>query len=176
MKKCFIALLISFAVLTAAPAFALGPLYLGANYMMTTVDINDVSVPDDFSLDSLSLLAGFYLIDILAVEARVGFGVGDDTVDTVTSEIDKTYGVYARVEIPIGMFKPYAIAGYTASEFSSDSFSDQDESDLSYGAGLDLKLTEHFGLNAEYMLLGEYDFGSTDVDVESLSLGLKIYF
>ena len=176
MKKYFATLLIGFAVLAATPAFALGPLYLGANYMMTTVDINEVSLPDEYSLDAVTLLAGFYLIDILAVEARVGFGAGSDTANSVNSEIDNTYGVYARAELPIGIFRPYVIAGLTSSEFSSDAFSSQDDSDLSYGAGLDLKLTDHFGLNAEYMLLGEYEFSSTKVDVESLSLGLKLYF
>ena len=115
---------------------------------------------------------------VLSVEARVGFGAGDDTVGLVNAEMDDMYGLYLRGVIPIGMFKPYVIAGYTSADFSSNSFS-EDDSDISYGLGLDLMLGDSLALNAEYMRLMEFENAigtSADVNVDSLSLGLKWYF
>jgi opacity protein-like surface antigen len=178
MKKLSIGLLVLVAVLFSAPAFALGPFYLGANYSMTNVGAKDVGSVDDFDMDTVTISAGLYLLDFLAVEARAGTGVSDDTVDLIKAEIGVLYGLYARAELPLGMFKPYVIAGYTAADLDSN-FGDDDDSDLSYGAGVDLKFSEHLGLNLEYMLLMEFDtqLGSAGgIDVESISLGAKFYF
>ena len=178
MKNISVVMLVLTVVLFAVPALALGPFYIGANYAMTTIGADDAGLPDEFDVQATTLSAGLHLLDFLSVEARVGFGAGDDTVGSVNAEMDEMYGLYLRGVIPIGMFKPYVIAGYTSADFSYNS-SSEDDSDISYGLGLDLMLGDSLALNAEYMRLMEFEDAigtSADVNVDSLSLGLKWYF
>ena len=123
-------------------------------------------------MDTLTISAGLYLLDFLAVEARAGTGVSDDTVDTTNAEINVLYGLYARGELSLGMFKPYVLVGYSSVDVDFGNAS-EDDSDLSYGVGVDLKFSEHLGLNLEYMLLMEFDSqlaSGAGIDVESLKL------
>ncbi len=181
MKKLVISLSVLFITFCSFPAFALGPLYIGANYSGVFVAADNAGAPDSFNMDVVMLNAGFYLIDILAVEGRVGFGVKDDSVNTISGEANYIYGLYLRGELPLGMFRPYAVAGYSKAEFAYDSGSTltEDDAGLSYGLGVDLRIGDHLGINLEYMRLMEFENAlgtASDINIDALSLGLKIYF
>ena len=181
MKKLSISLIVVSALLFSLPAFALGPLYIGVGYTGVFVAADDAGAPDSFNMDVVMFNAGYYLLDILAIEGRAGFGIKDDSVGTVSGEANYIYGLYLRGELPLGMFRPYAIAGYSRAEFAYAGGTNVKESDaaLSYGLGLDLRFGDHLGINGEYMRLMEYTnaFGTTsDINIDTLTLGLKIYF
>ena len=182
MKKLCIGLIVISVLFFALPSFALGPLYIGANYTGVLVSADDAGAADALNMEVLMLNAGYYLIDFLAVEGRAGFGISDDSDGAnISGEVNYIYGLYLRGELPLGMFKPYVMAGYSKTEFAYNDGDSQKEDDtgFSYGLGLDLQFGDHFGINGEYMRLMEFDNDlgtTTNINIDTVSLGLKIYF
>lgn len=117
-------------------------------------------------------------------EVRLGFGVGDDTVTVdalggtdVDVELDHIFGAYVRGGIPVTeSFYPYAIVGYTRGKgtASSDFFDRSDsesESDVSFGVGADVGVSENIIINIEYM--NYYDKDGAEVDGFSIGVASR---
>ena len=141
-----------------------GGLYAGVNY--TFVDIDAGS--SDADLGTLSGKVGVMATPYVGFEARAGFGVDDDR----GLEIDNFFGGYATFnmvnESPV---TPYAAIGFTRVEWEAGSYS-EDESDFSYGAGINVEMAQNVSGNLEYMRYYDDD----DVTVDGIGLGVQFNF
>jgi outer membrane immunogenic protein len=112
----------------------------------------------------------------LAVEARAGFGVGDDTVTYLGSPVDVSidyyFGLYAKGILPLGeAFSVYGVLGVVGGRVIADGFgyrAARSDTGFSYGAGVDLALGRSWGLNFEWAEL----FKDSDFKVQGTSFGV----
>lgn len=116
---------------------------------------------DEVTLNAVYGRFGAFFNENISAEARLGLGVGDDSIGPVNFELDNFYGAYVRGGIPAGeVFYPYAILGFTKGKtsYSGGGFDGSDsESDLSYGVGADFKVTDSLKINAEYVTYYDKD-------------------
>lgn len=174
--------LVTLSLLGAASAPALadiyktrtGGLYAGANYTFVDVEGNGL----DSDLGTLSGKVGANITPFFGVEARAGFGVEDDSI-TATTDLSANafYGGYATLSLANeSPATPYAILGFTRYELELDSqvFGEtrDDDSDLSYGLGVNLAINEALAGNLEYMRY----FDKDDVTIDGIGVGLTVSF
>ncbi len=165
------------AVLASAVSLAQADFYAGGNILYINYDESGVS---DINPIALYGNVGKWLNDWLAVEARAGFGVRDDSarVFDVKADLELTHlvGAYVKAGIPNEtMIFPYAVAGYShlKAKVSVGSFSESDSgSDFSYGLGVDFRVTESAAVNLEYMRY----YSKSGVDVDGITLGVNFRF
>ena len=168
MKKTLIALAIA---ITSPIALAGG--YVGGNY--STLDYSEDGLGKDLSIGAVSAVGGYQLNDYVAVEARVGVGVSDDSYLGATLELDNYYGAYLKFGAPIGNFYPYAMVGMTEGEVTASvtGFSlSQSESDVSYAAGIGYYINENINLHLEYARFLDKDA----ISIEGFTLGINYHF
>lgn len=155
-----------------------GTPYAGLNYSLLTL-----AAPEELEdLEPTALVGkmGYFLVDQIAVEGRLGLGATDDTVNDygvpVDMEVDRMYGVYLVGHLPLGdQATLYALVGHSnfKATFSAEGESiPESESGFSYGFGVDLYPSEQFGVNLEYT---QY-LDETDFDLSAVSLGVKLHF
>jgi len=119
---------------------------------------------------------GWRLNRFLAVEARAGFGVGDDTVTYLGTPVDVSishyFGVYGKGILPLSKwFEVYGVVGVIGGRVIADGFGYRAESSdtgASYGAGFDIALGRHWGLTFEWAEL----FKDQDFKVQASSFGV----
>ena len=154
-KTTMLKALLAASIISASCAASAAEMYAGGGIAVLDAD--------DVTYNAVYGRFGAFFNENISAEARLGLGVGDDTVDGAKYELDNYYGVYIRGGIPATeIFYPYAILGFTKGKASysysevilgqefSASGSDS-ESDLSYGVGADFAVTENLKINAEYM-------------------------
>ena len=157
-----------------ASAMALTNSVSAENYYGGGINLIDYSIDEfgiDASLTTLTAKLGTKFNENLAFEGRIGFGVGDDTVEGVDVELSNYFGVYFK-----GGFSatekvyPYAVLGYTRGKLKASgpggSISSSD-SDVSFGIGVDYSITNATALSFEYT-------NFYDKDGEELS-GLNLF-
>jgi opacity protein-like surface antigen len=115
-----------------------------------------------------------------AVEARLGKGIADDSVNGVDVEIDTYYGLYAKGIVPMtNLFSAYGLLGYTRGEVTASgpggSRSDWD-GDVSYGFGVDFALSQSTSINIEWARLLKGSIAGSSYKVNALSLGANFRF
>lgn len=177
MKKAKLALLASMALLAplGANAGGIAPgFYAGAGYLIGNYDDNDVR--KDADLDGLFIRGGYQLNDNLAIEARLGEGVNDDSIYGVKLELKEFYGAYFKVGMPtsIGLY-PYVIAGGTHGKLEASYHGYHDsasKTDLSYGAGADYHFDSKWSAGVEYMKYLDTD----GIDFTGVTLGVNYKF
>lgn len=149
-----------------------GSLYAGLNYSF----INIESDGDDVDVGTLSAKVGGLVTPFFGLEARGGFGVDDDRTGGVDYSLDNFFGGYATLNLANeSPATPYVIFGVTRVEVEAESFlgtTTEDESDFSYGAGVNVELAPEVSGNVEYMRY--YDKNGSTVD--GLGLGVTFYF
>lgn len=158
--------------LSSLSSLALANPYVGANYAMLNIDGDGV----DVDLDSLVIKGGYQFNDWLSAEARVGFGIGDDTFRdggaSYKVKLDRLYGGYIAAGWPVNeMFYPYVIGGYTRAEVKVSAFgvsATGKENSASIGIGANFNFGESMAFNVEFM--SYFD------DTEAFSLGLAYRF
>lgn len=175
-------LMLSCSLLAAPGAWAAGP-YIGGNYSQIQYD-NEEFDTDTLKIDAATVNAGFEFSDFIALEARGGVGLDEDSQGIADFELDHLYGGYLKLGAPISdTVRPYVIGGYTKAKgtVSADgevagvtySFSDSENfEDESYGAGLDLNITDTLGANLEYMRYIDTD----EEEISGISVGLRSAF
>lgn len=184
MRMHKLPLAIGFTAMTgfvATPAIAqdmyksAGPkLYGGLNYSFVNIDADNAG---DADVGTLSGKVGGLVIPYFGLEARAGFGVADETVNGVDFSLDNFYGGYATLnlanESPV---TPYAILGFTRVELEADfgtlGSQKDDDSDVSYGVGVNLDITPELAGNLEYMRYYDGD----DVTIDALGVGATLRF
>jgi hypothetical protein len=149
-----------------------GGLYAGLNYTFMNLESGN----DDADVGTLSAKVGVMATPFLGIEARGGFGVDDETVGLVDYSVDNFFGGYATFnlanESPI---TPYAVLGFTRVELQADSplgTSTEDESDVSYGLGLNMEFAPNLSGNLEYMRYYE----DSDAEIDGLGVGIQLNF
>lgn len=149
-----------------------GGLYAGLNYSF--IDIDNGS--DEVDVGAISAKAGGLLTPFFGLEARAGFGVDDDRNNGVEYSLDNFFGGYATLNLANeSPATPYLVFGFTRVELEAQSVlgtTSEDESDFSYGAGVNVDLTPELAGNLEYMRYYDKD-GAT---VDGLGLGVTFSF
>lgn len=163
LKVAVFAVGLSTLAATTAAQAQVGP-YAGV--MISRAEVNHAD------LTTLGYKLGFQASQNLAVEARLGTGLFDDSMGGWTYEIDNYAGVYAKLLMPLNhQFSVYGIGGYSHAEGKvhqrhyMDSWS---ESDFSVGLGLDMHLARNVSASFEWLNLVD--------DVDLLSFGVSFSF
>lgn len=152
--------------------------YAGGTFL--DVDYSETGF-EDASLNALGGRIGRHFNENFSGEIRAGFGVGDNSVSVISTDVDLEinhfFGAYVRGGFQLGPSAyPYAILGYTRGEveasisgFGSET---ESESDVSFGVGVDLQITENVYLNIEYMNYLDKD----DAEVDGFLVGFSRRF
>lgn len=146
--------------------------YAGANYNFFNID----SGSSDADVGGLAAKVGVLATPYFGVEARGGFGVDDDRVGGVDVSIDNYFGGYVTLNLANeSPATPYAIFGLTRLEIEQKGLlftTTEDESDFSYGLGVNIEMAPQVSGNLEYMRYFDKD-GTT---VDGLGLGVAFQF
>ena len=152
-----------------------GDVYLGIQYSMVT--LSDAGIPD-FEPAVLVVRYGKFTSDNISVEGRLGTGLSDDTQDIggldVSIDIDHMVGVYGAYYsgTSSSTTRVYGILGITQGELTATipgfvgSISD-DDSDISYGLGVNFEIGENAVINLEYMSYMEIE----GTDLTAIAIG-----
>lgn len=169
-------------VASAAQAQDLKGFYVGAGYSGLTIEADK-----DFTMPTLIAHAGYQLTPNVAVEARLGTGAGDDSINydyygvdvEEKWDVDNYFAVLAKVSLPVGEYvSVYGFGGYnrlsleysaTASYmgYSASESVEVSDTSLTYGAGASVNVTKQLSLNAEYQVMFD------DVDSMGVSVSYK---
>lgn len=132
---------------------------------------------DRFKTGEAIAKLGGRVTDWFTVEMRTGTTVKDKKGELRGLGVDGKYrvnyfyGAYIKLGLPnASAFTPYVIGGYTeGKEEMKTRLGNEDQKfyDSSYGAGLDMDLTQRVGLNLEYMFY--YDKDNVTLKGPSLS-------
>lgn len=178
MKKILTTVACTSALFAALPQAALAESTHGKRYAAVDVGFYTVEADEsDWEADITHLTGrvGGYVNDNLALEARLGTGVTDDTVDDTDVSLRYLVGANLRAGAKVGnQLFPYVMLGFTRADFKTESNGDSDsnaETDTSYGAGLDIDLSG-MTLTMEYANL----IDKNDVTYSGFSIGLKTTF
>ena len=158
----------------SASAFAEETFYLelAANGVMQSV------ADDDFTLASTELRAGYYIVDMIALEAFAGVGVLEDSVGDANQSMPSLYGINTRFESPSrDGTKAFIVLGYSSTDLelsrkSSGQVLAEDTFDgFSYGIGLEEALSK---TNPIYLnLRWQRHYSAGDITIDSLGVALR---
>jgi len=155
--------------------------YIGVQYAIG--DYSEDGIPEDFSPTALVGRFGANVNPNFAVEARLGFGLQDDTQSIfgfdASLELDSLVGIYGVGSVNLGgMSSLYGVIGFTRIEGTASipaipgASSTDDETDLSIGIGGNIGVSKTVALNIEYI---SYVSKST-FDLNALGLGIVVGF
>lgn len=149
-----------------------GSVYAGLNYNFVTIDDGY----DQLSVDTISARIGAQPHPFFGIEGRFGFSATETRLDGVEYSLDNTIGAYAVLNLVNGSpMTPYFMFGGSRIEIegtSSLGTTTEEDSDFSFGAGIDVEIASGVSGNIEY--LQYYNNGSTVVD--GLGLGVTFRF
>ncbi|MDI9245397.1 outer membrane beta-barrel protein [Marinobacter sp. CHS3-4] len=164
-------------IIISSPAFAdpykSGPdIYAGVYYNFASIDDGF----DRLSVETMSAKIGAQPHPYFGIEGRIGFSTDDHHLRGVDYSLDNTLGAYAVLHLanqsPV---TPYFLFGASHVEIiatSSAGTTTEEDSDFSFGAGLDIEIAPGLSGNIEY--LQYYDNGTTIID--GMGLGATIRF
>lgn len=159
---------------TAADIYKSGGagVYGGLNYTFFNIDSGHA----DADVGALAAKVGVLATPFFGVEARGGFGVDDDRVGSADVSLDNYFGGYATLNLANDSpATPYAIFGLTRVEIEREGLlttTTEDESDFSYGLGVNVEMAPQVSGNIEYMRY----FDKNDTTVDGLGLGVTVQF
>ena len=161
------------ALLVVSGSIFADQVYYGAN--VAFLDYSEDGLAGEPSLTTLYGRVGTSFNENFSAEARVGFGLTDDTVLVLGNDVDvdlnNFFGAYLKGGAQVTeMFYPYAVMGYTRGEVDASvlGFSiSESESDLSFGLGADVTISDVMTLNLEYMNYYDKD----GVELSGFSVG-----
>ena len=157
---------------------ALASISHAGGYIGASIGQTDVDVPGFEDARSIAISGGYKVNKNFSLEASyIDLGESEDNIDPVwTVEIDG-FNFSAVGIIPankqVDLFAKVGIYMWdvSISESGFGEFYSEDGTDLSFGLGVSVNLTEQFGLVFEYQ-----KFDVDDEDLSNISLGAKVYF
>lgn len=159
-----------------------GTSYAGVNYALLNYSEDGVST--DAEPTALVGKLGYFMVDQLAIEGRLGFGVTDDSVRVdaygqqvaVAVDLDRMFGLYLTGHFPLSeQASVYALVGFTnmKATFSAGGTSlSGTDSGFAWGFGADIYASPQFAINAEYT---QY-LDETGYSLSAVSIGAKLPF
>ena len=178
MKRIAIALLATLASTTTLADTA-GETYIGGQFAQVTYDEDGFSEAEPTALIGR---LGYFFADHFAMETRLGFGLGDDSIDAngydIDLEVDSLIGFYGLGNLPLNdMFSVYALAGLTRGELTAEADGygvsvTADDSGFSYGAGVQARFNHSVSAHVEYMSY----LDESDYSVSGLAVGFNVHF
>jgi opacity protein-like surface antigen len=172
-KNNFVRSITCGALLAASGTVFADDVYYGAN--VAFIDYSEEGIATDASVTALYGRVGTSFNENFSAEARIGFGLTDDTVaflgEDVDIQLNNFFGAYFKGGARLTeVFYPYAIIGYTRGEMEASVFGasiSESESDVSFGLGADFTVTDGMTFNLEYM---NY-FDKDGAELSGFSLG-----
>lgn len=169
----------------AVAALTCGSQAMAEHYVGGNISAMKMDNGDSFKMAGLYGRLGSEFNEFFSGEIRLGTGIEKDSAFIVDEknvihegkiEIDYFYGAYLRGTIPVTDYiYPYATLGFTnlQLEFKSPTLREQDSSsDISYGLGVDIRLSTNSDFNLEYMNYYDKD----DIEIDGFSLGFTYRF
>jgi opacity protein-like surface antigen len=171
------------AGIASAQTKAPGSLYAGVQYAAMMIEDEG----EELDLGVFIGRFGYVLTDYMSIEARLGFGVSDDSQTVVfegvpfraTYSFKELAGIYGRFTLPLDPLTLYTVGGVTTAtvELSIESVppflpfqvtESNRETSGSLGVGMEYRFTEQVSVDIEYMRYFS--------DADALSVGLKLNF
>lgn len=180
MKKYFLGLLpLSFVSSVAMAQNA----YVGADLAVMDVEISAEGFSQTYSAEPTAVRArgGFEFTPNIALEGYVGVGLGDDTFEdtSLDVELDSMFGANAVGILPFNdVFAVFAKAGLVAIEYTDSDDDNYEDTGFSYGFGARFNTGRVGAVTVEYSVLpdainDEYGF---DIEIESSMLAVGYQF
>ena len=175
MKKfAFAALIASLSSIACA-----ADVYVGAGFNQLNIDIDG---GQSLNPTAINLIVGTEVTPNFAVEARLYTSLADDSIrvnntTSVDIGLDHAEGVYAKGILPINeQVSAYGLLGYTngalKASVGNTSVTSDDDSDVSYGAGMTFKVNKQVGINLEYARM----FTGSDYHIDNIGASLTYRF
>ena len=115
--------------------------------------------------------AGYQFLDQIAAEVHLATG-GSDRSNGVRLELDFLAGVFLRGDIPISRYLSlYGLLGVSYLDFTV-ARSNEDETSISFGLGLDYQISGNTYLSADYIRY----INDSDFDYDALNVGARWRF
>lgn len=170
MKKSAVILMGALAMCHSSTAIA--DAYLGINYAVLEQDDRFSFDEDRFDTGDVFVRLGADINDVFSSELRVGVTASPQEESDTTFKHNYIAGAFLRADREMGVVTPYLVLGFIQGEeeleLPDGSEGTETFDDFSVGVGVDLKLRDGFGFNAEYIRY--YDIG--DVMLRGPSAGV----
>lgn len=177
-RALFIAAVCSASVAGADSAFAdvyrsgSAGVYASLGYNFITIDDG----LDQLDVSTVSARLGVQPHPFFGIEGRFGFSADESRLGGVDYALDNTAGAYAVLnlanESPITPYFLFGVSHIEIEATSSAGTTTEEDSDFSFGAGIDVEMVPGVSGNIEY--LQYYDNGTTVVD--GIGLGVTFRF
>jgi opacity protein-like surface antigen len=147
--------------------------YVGGSFVRSDFEVSGESL----DLNVLDLRLGVDMVKWLHIEGRVGFGLNDKSIGGIEVSINRLLGIYGVFSYPNrSLFRPYLVAGFTYAEVEllipGIARGDDSETDVSFGAGIDVQVSDGLDVFLEYMQYIDQD----PIEISGIALGLKFDF
>ncbi len=164
-----------------APTFS--GFYAGLGYSCLQMGLDNPDL-DISAMTAISASVGYNINNYLAVEGRYTASLGDLSVETWNTDVDKSWdmsniALYLKPQYSIDRFKVYGLLGFGQVTF--DNGTSYSESGFQYGGGVSAMATDNIDVYVDYRRL--YD--DTDLDgfapgrdtaVNSFTVGANYHF
>lgn len=177
MKKvlCIVALCVAFSSINAV---ANEGSYFGIN--ISRVEYSEDGISEDFNPLAIIGKFGYCLHKNFAIEGRLGIGLTDDEKEVygydASLELDYLIGFYGKGFLDLNeKIQAYGLIGLTRAEGTAEvsGYSNtDDDTDLSYGVGIDFELSNRIYIGLEYVSY----LSKSDFDLNTIALGVTKYF
>lgn len=193
MKNFLLALLLGLTSVAALAQDDKG-FYVGIGSTYESDDTEEVGGPETtivsghVETNTADVLFGYDFNRHFAVEAAFGRGIGEDNLDllvggfptTIKVSVDYFAGAFLKGALPLGnRFSPHVRAGWASFKtvgklelFGQTMEQGKSKKSFIYGGGFGMRLSEKFGLRADYTVV---TLGSDD-DQDFVSLALLYRF
>jgi outer membrane autotransporter protein len=160
--------------------------YIGAQYAQATYEQSNTlgnAAADDGEADPTALIfvGGYKFNENVALEGRLGLGLGDDDFEFASGgstkiEVSRLLSILGKFSVG-GTFSPYAVVGFTDFELDADNGTTVEGDGLSYGVGVDFSVSENAAISLEYINYASPDInGGGDADLTAISIGVNYTF
>lgn len=134
-------------------------------------------------LDTITPTTGTFVLGAplspsLALEGRVGVGLGRAETNTYGVEVNSLYGGYLKGSLPLSPgFSLYGLGGVASVDLKRDfGLVDAHDTGFSYGLGMDFDLAGNSRINFEWTRLASGNNLGYDYHVDQASIGMNWRF